>query len=66
MLVSAAMMLDWLGEWRGDSKLVEAGDALDEAVHRAYTDGAVLPRELGGQSNCADVTRAVLERLSGD
>ncbi len=64
MLVSTAMMLDWLGERHGDQTLVEAGDALDEAVHRAYADGAILPRELGGQSNCAEVTRAVLERLS--
>ena len=64
MLVSTAMMLDWLGERSGEERLVEAADALDEAVWRAYADGAVLPHELGGSSGLRDVTRAVIERMA--
>ena len=63
MLVSTAMMLDWLGEKAGDRRMVEAGDALDRAVWDAYASGTVLPMELGGESTNADVTRAVLAAL---
>ncbi|MEM7694215.1 MAG: isocitrate/isopropylmalate family dehydrogenase [Pseudomonadota bacterium] len=63
MLVSAAMMLDWLGARADAPALVEAADALDAAVWQAYADAAILPMELGGTSDCAAVTTAVLERL---
>lgn len=63
MFVSTAMMLDWLGEKAGDQRLVEAGEAVDQAVWQAYADGAILPIELGGKSNNRDVTQAVLSAL---
>ncbi len=63
MFVSTAMMLDWLGEMAGDQRLVEAGEAVDQAVWQAYADGAILPIELGGKSDNGDVTRAVLAVL---
>lgn len=63
MLVSTAMMLDWLGEKAGDARLVQAGDALDRAVWDAYAAGTILPVELGGSSNTAAVTHAVLAVL---
>lgn len=65
MLVSTAMMLDWLGDRAGDARLVEAADALDEAVWNAYASGAVLPFEVGGQTTTEDMTRAVLAHLKG-
>jgi 3-isopropylmalate dehydrogenase len=63
MLVSTSMMLDWLGERSGEPRLVEAADALDDAVWRAYADAAILPFELGGTSGVRDVTKAVIDRL---
>lgn len=63
MIVSAAMMLDWLGERSGNENLVEAADAVEDAVWRAYADAAILPVELGGRSGLAEVTRAVVDRL---
>jgi 3-isopropylmalate dehydrogenase len=63
MLVSTAMMLDWLGAQHGEQAFVEAADALDDAVWRTYADGAILPVEVGGNSTCKDVTEAVLDRL---
>ncbi|WP_119165635.1 isocitrate/isopropylmalate dehydrogenase family protein [Algihabitans albus] len=63
MLVSTAMMLDWLGERRGDARLVAAAASLDEAVWQAYAGGTILPRELGGTSGVREVTRAVLEAI---
>lgn len=64
MLVSTAMMLDWLGERRGDDILVRAARALDEAVTQAYTDAAVLPYELGGSTGTEAFTAAVVERIA--
>ncbi|MGF1650409.1 MAG: isocitrate/isopropylmalate dehydrogenase family protein [Hyphomicrobiaceae bacterium] len=63
-LVSTAMMLDWLGERRGDEAMLRAGSALDAAVTRAYADGAVSPCEFGGTTGTRQFTNAVLERLA--
>lgn len=63
MLVSTAMMLDWLGEKAGDARLVSAGDAIDRAVWQVYADGAVLPYELGGKSDTRTVAQAVIDAL---
>lgn len=64
MLVSTAMMLDWLGDRHDNNALVEAGIALDQAVTRAYADGVVNPFELGGDTGTQSFTDAVVERLS--
>ncbi|MEM6495675.1 MAG: isocitrate/isopropylmalate family dehydrogenase [Pseudomonadota bacterium] len=65
MLISTAMMLDWLGLRRGDDQMVQAGRALDNAVHKAYADAAVAPFEFGGTTGTTDFTKAVLERIEG-
>jgi 3-isopropylmalate dehydrogenase len=63
MLLSTAMMLDWLGERHGDTVLVDGARAIEMAVQSAFESGAVRPREFGGTSGTADITRAVLEGL---
>ena len=63
MLLSVAMMLDWLADRHGDSALAGAARAVERAVQSAFESGAVRPREFGGTSSTADITRAVLERL---
>ncbi len=63
MLVSTAMMLDWLAERRADPRFAEAAHELDTAVTAAYADGAHLPAELGGTAGCRAFTEAVLARL---
>jgi 3-isopropylmalate dehydrogenase len=63
MLLSAAMMLDWLAQRDGDRALADGAFAIEQAVERAFADGAVRTREFGGTSSTADVTRAVIERL---
>ncbi len=63
MIVSTAMMLDWLGERHGNNSLKEAGRALDQAVYDAYAQGGILPIELGGTSGLTEVTDAVLAQL---
>lgn len=63
MLISTAMMLDWLGARRNDDQMVQAGRALDDAVNQAYADGAVSPFEFGGQTGTSYFTKAVVERI---
>ncbi len=63
MLLSVAMMLDWLADRHSDTALADAASAVEGAVKAAFESGAVRPREFGGTSSTADITRAVLERL---
>lgn len=51
LILSAAMMLSWLGEQRGTPKLMEAGAAIAEAVDKVIEDPARRTRDLGGTVN---------------
>jgi 3-isopropylmalate dehydrogenase len=63
MLLSAAMMLDWLGERHHESRLIEAARLLEEAIDRVYAHRRVVPCEFGGRDGTQAVTRAVIEAL---
>ena len=63
MLLSVAMMLDWLAERHADTALADGARAVERAVQAAFASAAVRPREFGGSSSTAEITRAVLERL---
>jgi 3-isopropylmalate dehydrogenase len=62
MILSAAMMLDWLGEKLGIESATEAGERIERAVDKAYTAG-IRPIEFGGQSGTSDIANAVLAAL---
>src|SRR5262245_5305943 len=62
MLLSAAMMLDWLGDRHDHAPAVEAARRIEDAVDRAFAHG-VKPCEFGGRDGTAAVTRAVLGAL---
>ena len=59
LILSAAMMLSWLGEQRSVSRLVEAGAAISAAVDRVLEDPASRTRDLGGSVNTDDFGRRV-------
>jgi 3-isopropylmalate dehydrogenase len=63
MLLSAAMMLDWLAVRHADPALADGARAIEAALEAAFVSGAVRPRDFGGQSSTADIVRAVVERL---
>jgi isocitrate/isopropylmalate dehydrogenase len=48
LIGSAAMLLAWLGERRGDEKLARAGAAIETALDRVIADPATRTRDLGG------------------
>ncbi len=63
MILSVAMMLDWLAERHDDTHLADGARRIEQAVQAAFASGAVRPREFGGSSGTADITRAVLDGL---
>lgn len=58
MILSAAMMLDWLGE----APMVEAAAELRAAVDRAFA-GGLRTRDIGGAHGTADAAKAVIAAL---
>ncbi len=64
LILSAAMMLIWLGEQRGVQNLMDAGQAIADAVDTVIDDPAKRTRDLGGSVNTDDFGRFVAEELS--
>jgi 3-isopropylmalate dehydrogenase len=61
MFLSAAMMLDWLGERHGVAQAVEAARRIEAGVDAVFGGGKVRSAEFGGRDGTADITRAVIE-----
>ena len=62
MILSAAMMLDWLADKHGLESAAEAGERIERAVDKAYA-GGIKPMEFGGSNGTADIAKAVIEAL---
>jgi 3-isopropylmalate dehydrogenase len=63
MILSAAMMLDWLGIKHSNAAMTKDGTRLREAVEEVVARGAVLTRDLGGSAGTQDAASAVLSAL---
>jgi 3-isopropylmalate dehydrogenase len=62
-LLSAAMMLDWLGDRHGIEALTVAAGHLEGAVEDAFRAGSLRPMELGGDQGLSAAVGAVTEAL---
>jgi 3-isopropylmalate dehydrogenase len=62
MILSTAMMLDWLADKHGLESAAQAGERIERAVDKVYADG-IKPMEFGGRNGTADIARAVLAAL---
>ncbi|MGH6769500.1 MAG: isocitrate/isopropylmalate family dehydrogenase, partial [Xanthobacteraceae bacterium] len=62
MILSAALMLDWLAERHDHAGAAEAAERIERAVDRAFADG-LKPCEFGGGDGTAAVANAVLRAL---
>lgn len=62
MMLSAAMMLEWLGERRGDERCTQAARGLQSAIEAALASGP-RSRDLGGTAATQDVVDAVIAAL---
>ncbi len=63
MILSAAMMLDWLGLRHDNDAMVQDGARLREAVEDVVALGEVLTRDIGGTAGTKEAANAVLETL---
>ena len=63
MILSAAMMLDWLGERHDDARLGAAARRIEAAVDAVFASGRLLPVELGGRDGTAAIAAAVAGNL---
>ncbi len=63
MILSAAMMLDWLGERSGSQACSDAASEIEAAVDRVFAEQQVKSFDIGGRSGTTDIARAVIENL---
>jgi 3-isopropylmalate dehydrogenase len=61
--LSAAMMLEWLGERHQNAALMEAAQSLSQAVDRVFGQRMVKPADIGGSDGTAAITRAAIGAL---
>jgi len=65
MILSVAMLLEWLGARHRRADLTGAGRAMTEALDRVLADPATRTADLGGTLGCAACGRAVTKALAG-
>jgi 3-isopropylmalate dehydrogenase len=64
MVLSAAMMLDWLSTKMGDSSLADGARLIEAAVENAFTSGRLRPIEFGGTSGTTEIGRHFVENVA--
>jgi 3-isopropylmalate dehydrogenase len=62
MILSAALMLDWLADRHGHEPAARAAERIERAVDAAYATG-IKPFEFGGRDGTVAVAKAVLGAL---
>ena len=63
-ILSAAMLLDWLGDRNNDDDLREAGRRIHSAVERGLAAGELRPPDLGGSMTTEGVGARVVELIT--
>jgi len=63
MFLSGAMLLEWLGERRGEAGTRAAGRLIREAVDDAFRGGDLVTCDIGGDAGTATVAKAVSDAL---
>src|SRR6478609_3394874 len=62
MILSAAMMLDWLADTHNHPPAAKAAARIERAVDKAYA-GGIKPMEYGGKDGTTEIANAVLTAL---
>ncbi len=62
MILSAKMMLDWLGEKHNDPKCTKAATAIETAVAKVLQTKSVVP-DLGGKATTMEMAQAIASAL---
>jgi 3-isopropylmalate dehydrogenase len=62
-ILSAAMMLDWLGDKKSDSEAVRGAQLIDRAMAEILREARYHTPDLGGRATTGMVGDAVAERV---
>jgi 3-isopropylmalate dehydrogenase len=62
MILASALMLDWVGDRKGDVKCLKAAQMIETAVRDTLAGGVMTP-DLGGSSPTNKVAEAIAERI---
>lgn len=63
MILSAAMLLEWLGVKHDSSSMTRDGGALRDAVDQVVAEGVRTTRDLGGEAGTNEAADAVIDAL---
>ena len=63
-ILSAEMLLDWLGDKHNDRSAKEAANKIEKAIDLTLKEGKVLPRDLGGSSKTNEVGDEIVRKIS--
>ncbi len=63
MILSTALMLEWLGERSGSQAACDAASDIERAVDRIFADGRIRTHDFGGGDGTAATAKAVIEAL---
>lgn len=65
MILSAAMMLEWLGHRHAVKRMIRDAERIKEAVDKVLAEGVTVTRDIGGDASTQEAASAVLRRLNG-
>jgi 3-isopropylmalate dehydrogenase len=63
-ILSAGMMLEWLGRRHGQPALIEGAEQIERAVARVLEEGKALPVDQGGSATTAQIGDALARAVS--
>lgn len=63
MLLSGAMMLEWLGQRHAQPHMMEAAELIESALERVFEAPQLVPVELGGNAGTQAIYGAVMHQL---
>ncbi len=63
MILSVAMLMQWMGDHHGDATLTQAGDAMEKAVDAVLENPATRTRDIGGSIGCKAFADAVAKAV---
>lgn len=64
LILSAAMLLQWLGRRHGTARLASAAEAIERSVEQVLENPATRTRDIGGQLGTGAFTDAVIAELT--
>ena len=63
MILSAAMMMEWLHEKHDDQACLDVAKTLRHAIDNAYNSGELIPYEMGGTAGTQEIINAIKTTL---